>query len=114
MSDKKAQPQGNPGSSPSRETLKLRIADKTVIKSLALGGLTRGGAPCAVDAKDGRVIRVRPLHYDWKYKKEDFNPWKFQRNGKSLEPLMKTLVPPFSLAYKKRTVASTPGRFTSR
>jgi molybdopterin guanine dinucleotide-containing S/N-oxide reductase-like protein len=82
---------------------KLVIADKTVMKSLALGGLTRGGAPAAVDVKDGKIVRVRPLHYDLKYKKEDFNPWKFTRNGITLEPLMKTLLPPFSLAYKKRT-----------
>jgi anaerobic selenocysteine-containing dehydrogenase len=85
------------------EEKKLVIADKTVMKSLGLGGLTRGGAPCAVDTKDGKIVRVRPLHYDWKYKKEDLNPWQFRRNGKVLEPLMKTLVPPFSLAYKKRT-----------
>ncbi|MBA7612951.1 Pyrogallol hydroxytransferase large subunit [subsurface metagenome] len=82
--------------------------DKTVIKALALGGLDRGGGPCAVDVKDGKIIRVRPLHYDWKYKKEDLNPWKFERNGKTLEPLMKSLPAPFSLAYKKR--AFSPNR----
>jgi trimethylamine-N-oxide reductase (cytochrome c) len=92
-----------PDRSKATRGLKPVIAEKTVIKSLALGGLTRGGAPCAVDVKDGRIVRVRPLHYDWKYKKEEFNPWKFQKNGKTLEPLMKTLIPPFSLAYKKRT-----------
>lgn len=41
--------------------------EKTTIKALGLGGLITGGAPCAVDFKDGKVIRVRPLHYDWKY-----------------------------------------------
>ena len=76
--------------------------EKTVIKSLALGGLERGGGPCAVDVKGGKVIRIRPLHYDWKYTSEEMNPWKFQRNGKTLEPLMKSLPAPFSLAYKKR------------
>jgi len=76
--------------------------DKTVVKALALGGLDRGGGPCAVDVKDGKIIRVRPLHYDWKYKKEDLNPWKFERNGKTYQPLMKSLPAPFSLAYKKR------------
>ena len=29
-----------------------------------------------VDVKNGRIIRIRPLHYDWKYKPEEFNPWK--------------------------------------
>ncbi len=26
----------------------------------------------AVDIKNGRVIRIRPLHLDWKYKPEEF------------------------------------------
>ncbi len=76
---------------------------KTVIKSLSLGGVTGGGVPCAVDVKDGKIIRIRPLHFDWKFDKKQFNNWKLNRNGKTLEPLMKSLPPPFSLAYKKRT-----------
>ena len=59
--------------------------EKTVIKALALGGLDMGGAPCAVDVKNGKIIRVRPLHYDWKYDHKEFNPWKFERNGKTFE-----------------------------
>jgi anaerobic selenocysteine-containing dehydrogenase len=81
----------------------VRAADKTVIRSLSLMGVMSGGVPAAVDVKDGRIVRIRPLHYDWKYKREDLNPWKLERNGVTLEPLMKTLVPPFCLAYKKRT-----------
>jgi len=77
-------------------------SEKTVIKTLTLGGLLGGGAPCAVDIKDGRIVRIRPLHYDWKYTKEKFNPWKIERGGKTLEPLIKSLPAPFSLAYKKR------------
>ena len=76
--------------------------NKTVIKSLALGGTGGGGGPCAVDVKDGKIVRVRPLRYDWKYDAEQLNPWKFKRNGKTLEPLMKSLPAPFSVAYKKR------------
>jgi trimethylamine-N-oxide reductase (cytochrome c) len=76
---------------------------KTVIKALGLGGALGGGAPCAVDVKNGKIIRVRPLHYDWKYSRKEMNPWKFQRNGKTLEPNFKSLPSPFSLAYKKRT-----------
>ena len=32
----------------------IRSSEKTVIKALALGGLDRGGSPCAVDVKDGK------------------------------------------------------------
>jgi molybdopterin guanine dinucleotide-containing S/N-oxide reductase-like protein len=77
--------------------------DKTVLKSAGLGGVHGGGAPVFVDVKDGRIMRVRPFHYDWKYDMKSFNPWKFERNGVKLEPLAKTLIGPFSLAYKKRT-----------
>ena len=41
--------------------------DKTVLKSTALGGMHGGGAPVFVDVKDGKIVRVRPFHYDWKY-----------------------------------------------
>jgi len=58
--------------------------------------------PGVVDVKDGKVVRIRPLHYDWKYKPEDFNPWKFEARGKVFEPGLKTFIPPFGLAYKKR------------
>lgn len=77
--------------------------DKTVIRSLALGGLLGGGGECAVDVKDGKILRVRPFHYDWKYDREALNPWKIERNGATLQPLFKALPSPFSLAYKKRT-----------
>jgi trimethylamine-N-oxide reductase (cytochrome c) len=77
--------------------------DKTVIKALALGGLLGGGGECAVDVKNGKAVRIRPFHYDWKYDKKQFNAWKIKRNGETLEPLMKALPGTFSLAYKKRT-----------
>ncbi len=79
--------------------------DKTVIKALALGGLLGGGGECVVDVKDGKAVRIRPFHYDWKYDKKNFNAWKITRNGKTLEPLMKALPSTFSLAYKKRTLS---------
>jgi molybdopterin guanine dinucleotide-containing S/N-oxide reductase-like protein len=76
--------------------------EKTVIKSLALGGTQGGGAPCAVDVEGGKVIRVRPLHYDWRYDKKDLTLWKIRRNGITYQPMLKSLPSPFSLAYKKR------------
>ena len=79
-----------------------KTTEKTVYKSLGLSGGIFGAAPCAVDVKDGKIIRIRPLHYDSKYDPKQFNPWKISRNGKSLKPVMKALPSPFSLAYKKR------------
>jgi len=82
--------------------------EKTVLKALALGGYTIGGSPCAVDVKDGKIVRVRPLRYDWKFTREEIKPWKIQRNGKTFEQPLKSLPCPFSLAYKKR--AYSPNR----
>ena len=62
--------------------------------------------PAAVDVKDGRIIRIRPLHYDWKYRPEQFKPWKIEARGKSFEPTMKTLLDPLALAYKKRVYSA--------
>jgi molybdopterin guanine dinucleotide-containing S/N-oxide reductase-like protein len=78
------------------------MPEKTVIRTLVLGGLMAGGDPCVVDVNNGKVVRIRPLHYDWKYNREEMNPWKFEKNGKTLEPNFKALPAPYGLAYKKR------------
>ncbi len=77
--------------------------DKTVIKSLGLSGGIYGAVPCAVDVKDGKVVRIRPLHFDSRYDPATFNAWKIEKNGRTFEPLMKSAPSPWSLAYKKRT-----------
>jgi molybdopterin guanine dinucleotide-containing S/N-oxide reductase-like protein len=86
------------------EKAKVRAQEpgKTVIKALCLAGTQGGGALCAIDVKDGKPVRVRPLHYDWRYDPKDFKTWKIQRNGKTLQPILKSVPSPFSLAYKKR------------
>jgi trimethylamine-N-oxide reductase (cytochrome c) len=78
-------------------------SERTVLKSLGLSGGIYGAVPCAVDVKDGKIIRIRPLHFDSKYDPASFNPWKMEKNGKTFEPLMKAAPSPWSLAYKKRT-----------
>jgi anaerobic selenocysteine-containing dehydrogenase len=74
--------------------------------------LTLGFGPnsnsSVVDVKDGKIVRVRPLHFDWKYDKKQFNVWKMEVRGKTFEPGMKALIAPYSLAYKKR--AYSPNR----
>ncbi len=56
-----------------------------------------------VDVKDGKILRVRPFHFDWKYDREKVRTWKLEKNGKVLEPTWKSLPSPYSLSYKKRT-----------
>jgi trimethylamine-N-oxide reductase (cytochrome c) len=76
--------------------------DKTVLRSLGLGGLYGGGAEGMVDVKNGKILRVRPFHFDWKYDRDKIRTWKFEVQGKTLEPSWKSMPSPYSLAYKKR------------
>ena len=65
-----------------------------------------------VDVKDGKIIRIRPMHYDWKYDPEKvMNPWKMEVRGSTFEPSMKTLIPPYSIAYKKRVYSPARVRY---
>lgn len=75
---------------------------KTFVKGMGFCSFGVGSNAAAVDVKDGKIIRTRPLHYDWKYKPEEFNPWTIEARGKEFKPTMKSLLPPFSIAYKKR------------
>ena len=77
-----------------------RMKHETCIKGLDLGG--HGSLPAAIDIVDGKIVRIRPLHVDWKYDIKALNPWKFEVRGKVFNPSKKIAQPPFNLAYKKR------------
>ncbi len=81
---------------------KLTTVDKTCIKGTCLSSFGDNSNVACVDVKDDKIVRIRPLHYDWKYKPEEFNPWKFEARGKTFIPPLKSLVPPHGTAYKKR------------
>ena len=74
----------------------------TFIKSLGLNAFSISSGPHAVDVQNGRIIRIRPLHLDSQYTPEQIAPWKVERNGKTFQPLLKSLPAPFQLAYKNR------------
>lgn len=89
---------------PKKDKVKVNTkVDRTVVRALALGGLLGGCDPSCVDVKDGKIVRVRPMHFDWKFDRKSFNPWKFERDGKVLESNFKGMPSPWSLSYKKRT-----------
>jgi len=79
-----------------------RGKEESYIKGLSLADFGIDGNPSVVDVSDGKIVRIRPLHYDSQYDSKQFNPWKIEARGQVFEPTMKTLLPPFSLAYKKR------------
>ncbi|HEX7474442.1 MAG TPA: molybdopterin-dependent oxidoreductase [Dehalococcoidales bacterium] len=87
--------------------------EKTLVRDISFCGVPENGSNASmVDVKDGKIIRIRPMHYDWKYNpKKDMNPWKVEARGKTFEPSMKTLIPPYSLAYKKRVYSPARIRY---
>ena len=82
--------------------VKPEAGEKTIIKCTGLLGFGECSSVAAVDVKDGKMLRIRAFPYDWKYKPEEFRPWKVEARGKVFEPPMKSLVIPFALGYKKR------------
>jgi molybdopterin guanine dinucleotide-containing S/N-oxide reductase-like protein len=79
-----------------------RQVDKTVVKSLSQCSFGQDSEVSAIDVKDGKILRIRPHHYDEKYSKEEIRPWSVSKDGKVYEPPLKGLIAPYQLAYKKR------------
>ncbi|HHV63613.1 MAG TPA: molybdopterin-dependent oxidoreductase [Peptococcaceae bacterium] len=86
----------------------MKIKDKTCYKNLGLCGFGDGSNSSQVDVLNGKIVRIRPLKFDEKYSPEELNPWKIKARGKVFEPTMKSLIPPHSVAQKKR--AYSPNR----
>ncbi len=76
--------------------------EKSVIKGLSLADFGINGIASRIDVRNGKIVRIRPLHFDWKYRESSFNPWKMEARGTVFRPTLKTLVSPFGLAYKQR------------
>ena len=80
--------------------------EKQNVIGLGFCGPSAGSNTSVVEEKDGKLIRIRPLHFDSKYERESLNPWRMEVRGKVLEPPMKSLIPPYSQGYKKRVYSS--------
>jgi len=87
------------------------VEERSCVKDISWCGESYGSNASVVDVKDGKIVRVRPLHYDWKYKPEEFSPWKIEARGQTFEPTMKTLIPPLTLSYKKRCYSPNRVRY---
>jgi trimethylamine-N-oxide reductase (cytochrome c) len=85
--------------------------EESLIKGLSFAG-SGGGTPAVrCDVKNGKIVRVRPLHYDEEYKPEEYNPgevWNITARGKTFKSLNKTLPSYLQLSYKK--AAYSPNR----
>jgi molybdopterin guanine dinucleotide-containing S/N-oxide reductase-like protein len=81
--------------------------ERTTVKGFGLCSNGSGGNPGVVDVRNGKIIRVRPLHYDSSYSTEELTPWEIEARGSVFKPAMKSLLPPHSFAYKKRVNSPT-------
>ncbi len=87
---------------PSSIYTKSWYPDKTVIKPLTTISNSMSAQISAVDVKDGKILRIRPLHLDEKYKKEELRLWEIKGRGLTFAPPIKTIPHHFSYCYKNR------------
>ncbi len=60
---------------------------------------------CSIDVKNGKIIRIRPLHWEEEYPKEDLATnymWELNYRGKTIKCPWKSSPCNFQLGYKKR------------
>lgn len=81
----------------------MDTADKSVIKPLGFCGSGATSDPARVDVLDGKVVRIRPLHYSEQYTREGLNFYEIKKGDKTFDQGFKSLLSPMALAYKKRT-----------
>ena len=67
-----------------------RTKDKTVYKSMGFNSFGLGSNGAAVDVKDGKIARIRPMHLDEKYSVDEIKPWTIESHGKKLESGLET------------------------
>jgi len=68
--------------------------------------MERGGPACC-DTKGGRIVRVRPLHYDAQYDNEHINPWTYTFAGNTTSCPTKSLFQTaVDVGYKKRVYST--------
>ena len=95
----------------------VQESQETFIKALGLGAFAVASCPSAVDVKNGKIVRIRPLHYDSKYTEEEIAPWEIKRNGKTFKPLLKSQPAPYMLVIRVTAASSVsnvtcvPGAF---
>jgi trimethylamine-N-oxide reductase (cytochrome c) len=80
-------------------------ADSSHIKGLGWCAVGYGSNTGVVDVKDGKILRTRNFDWTEAYSHEELNAWKINARGKTLEGPLHSVLPPFSIAYKKRATS---------
>lgn len=79
-----------------------KTSDKTVYKTTGWCGFGSGSNPAAVDVKNGKIVRIRPMHLDKEYSQDELNPWKIEAHGHTLDCGTVSSLSPMGIGYKKR------------
>lgn len=58
-----------------------------------------GSNTAEIDVEDGKIVRIRPPHYDKHYTPEEMNAWTYNVDGKEFKASLKGELPPHSIAY---------------
>jgi trimethylamine-N-oxide reductase (cytochrome c) len=82
--------------------------ETTFVRGIAFDAVGMGGNLAQVYVKNGKIVRITPLDYTSKYTVDQIQPWSITARGKTFNPSLNSLLPPFSIAYKKR--AYSPNR----
>ena len=85
--------------------------EKSYIKGLSLHAFGQGGGAARIDTKDGKILRIRPLHYDEQYSPEEIGQWRVEARGKTFQSATRTLLNPQGMAYKKRVYSPNRIKF---
>jgi len=86
----------------------------SVLRGTGLGNFGRDSTPVRVDVKDGKIVRIRPMHYDQEgYGADYLKPWSITINGATLQPTpsLKCQAPTIGLSYKKRVYSPNRVKF---
>lgn len=86
---------------------------KSYYKLLGLCGVGLGGNLVRVDCKNGRIVRIRPVHYNWAHTQEELEKirWEVEAKGKRFGPKLKELAAPFAIVYKNRVYSPNRVRY---
>ena len=76
--------------------------ETSVNKTLCFMGIDNDCNAVMVDVKDGKVVRIRPFHYDSKTSVEEIKPWRMEARGQTFDVPVKALISPLTLTYKNR------------
>jgi anaerobic selenocysteine-containing dehydrogenase len=78
------------------------------VRGIAFDAVGMGGNLAQVYVKNGKIVRITSLDYTSQYTTDQIQPWSITARGTTFNPTLNSMIPPFSLAYKKR--AYSPNR----